>query len=322
MTAQDRSLQQYHQLLQLNAASHLLRIARQCGLLDELAGGQKTAEQLIEALQLRPEPARHLLAALRATGAIERYGDDYALAQVTRLLCQYDADLGDQMWQRFGESLREEVPVDAQQYRDSLAATQWTHTRSAMEAAEMLNIGEDRPGPRILDLGCGSAVWSCAMAYRDSSSRVTAVDNAAALAAATSTAQSIELGDRFDSIEGDPHEVDLPAGQFDLVILAQQLHGESPDRGARLLQQAQDALADTGEIVVIDLFQTNADPGAAVKLAEALEAVKLELCTESGAVRSPQQTEQQLHRNGFRSAQFSYLPSSHINLGMVVARKT
>ncbi len=321
MSAQDRSLQQYQQLLQLNAASHLLRIARQVGLLAELATGQKTAEQLIESLQLRPEVAHRMLAALRATGAIEQYGDDFALAQVTRLLCEYDADLGDAMWEQLAVALKSDVGADTDRYRNSLAATQWTHTRTAMEAAEMLNIGEDRQSPRILDVGCGSAVWSCAMAFRDAASTVTAVDHAAALEAATSTANSIELGDRFRTIEGDPHDVELPAEAFDLAIIAQRLHSESIERGTELLRRVQASLADGGEVVVIDLFPTSADPTAAVKLSEALEALKMELCTTAGAVRSPQQTQQQIAAAGFRPAQFSYLPASQINMGMLVARK-
>lgn len=316
MTAQDRSLQQYHQLIQLNAASHLLRIARRIGLFDLLLKGQHTAPQIIEALKLEPELAISLLDALRATGAIEQYGEDFALAQVTRLLSQFDADLGDAMWEKLEAALKDNLSPESEPYHAGIAATQWTHTRTAMEAAEMLNIGEDRKDLKIVDIACGSAVWSCAVAYQDPGSQVTAIDFAGALKAAAATAESIDLGDRFSGLAGDPLQVELPAKTYDMAILAQRLHSEPTEKGTEWLKRIRASLVDGGELIVIDLFQTTATP----KLGEAIESLKMKLHTDQGAVRSPQETEQQLKDAGFGSAQFSYLPSSHVNMGLIIAK--
>lgn len=303
--------------MQINAAAHVLRAARQVGLLDALRDGQQTAEQLIQTLQLRPQIAQLMLDCLTAMGIIEKYGDDYALAAVTRLLCQYDGDLGDQIWSDLPESLRRAGEVDNDAYFAASAATQWIHTPAAMQAAEMLDIGHSRQALQMLDLGCGSAVWSCAMAFRDTASTVTAVDYPAALEAATSTAESIELGDRFRTIAGNPASVPLPGEAFDLVILASRLHAESDERGRLLLQRAREALAPGGEIVIIDLFLAGAKP----RLAETIAALHLELVTESGGVRDAQTTQQQVIDSGFRDPQFTYLPASRVNLGMLVAKK-
>lgn len=315
--SQDQTLQQYHQLIQLNAASHLIRTARQVGLFGALQEGQRTAEQLIETLKLRPQIAYLLLDSLRAIGVIEQYGEDIALAHVTRLLCEHDADLGDAMWSQLPEALRSDQPVDEDQYHSAAAATQWVHTSTAMEAAEILNIGEDRPAPRILDLGCGSAVWSCAMAYRDAESTVTAVDHPGALTAARRTAESIALSDRFQEIPGSVESVALPDAAFDLVLLATRVHAVSMERGEQLLRRAHAALVDGGEVVVIDLFKT---PGK-TKLAEAAEALRLELSTQAGAVRGPDETERLVQAAGFSNPQFTYLPASKVNIGMLVAKK-
>src|SRR5690606_20768481 len=124
-----------------------------------------------------------------------------------------------------------------QSYLHALAATQWVHTPAAMQAAEILDIGGtpttdpesdgelilSTPPLRILDLGCGSAVWSCAMAFRDPGAAVLAVDEEAALVAARSTARSIQLGERFETLAGQPEEVALPTADFDLVLVAQRL---------------------------------------------------------------------------------------------------
>src|SRR5690606_8026657 len=95
MNPQDRTLDRYQELMQINAASHVLRAARQVGIFEELRGGQRTAEQLAETLRLDRAGLDLLLDCLISMNVIERYQDDHALAPVMQLLCQYDADLGD-----------------------------------------------------------------------------------------------------------------------------------------------------------------------------------------------------------------------------------
>lgn len=138
MSAQDRTLEQYHQLMQINAASHVVRTARDLGILAELRRGPRTLEQLVQALGLLPPLANSLLEAEIAIGVVEKYNDDYVLSRAAHLLCQYDEDLGDASWQRLaglvgGQSPRSQN--DDRRYFDHLAATQWVHTPAAMEAA-------------------------------------------------------------------------------------------------------------------------------------------------------------------------------------------
>ncbi len=127
-----------------------------------------------------------------------------------------------------------------------------------MQVAEILGMGEastdEASAPqRLLDLGCGSAVWSCAMAYREPSLSIVAVDHRDALVAAEHTASSIELGDRFTSISGDATTVTLEAEAFDYVLIAQRLHSVNESTATALLNQATKALKAGGRLVVIDL---------------------------------------------------------------------
>src|SRR6056297_422785 len=227
-TAQERTLAQHQDFMQLNASAHLLRAAREIGLIDQLRAGQRTAEQLTESLGWAPPTAALMIDALLAIGVIERYGDDLALSRAGHLLCQYDQDLGDAHWSRLVEVVRGDQPRtehDDQQQSDYLAATQWAHTAAAMQAAEILDVGQggEYSGLRILDLGCGSAVWSCAIAHRDPESTVTVVDRAGALQAARSTADSIGLTERFEFHQADPLEAEIPGETFDLVLTAQRV---------------------------------------------------------------------------------------------------
>lgn len=341
MSAQDRTLDRYQELMQINAASHVLRAAREVGLFEALRTGQKTVEQLAESLGLRPEGLRLLVDCLISMNVIERYEDDHALAPVMQLLCQYDGDLGDLGWQRLAAQLRDsggaDSPAVTRDYLEGLAATQWVHTPAAMQVAEMLDLAGNPTDPResdvtlavgaspaaeptgpplrILDLGCGSAVWSSAIAYRDGRATILAVDTAPSLAAAQSTADSIQLGSRFQTAVGDPESIELPEAGFDLIVIAQRLHAATPQGRDRLLDQARRAVATGGRIVLIDLFRGPARP----RLSETIEALRVHVAAPSGGIQSAEELRQRLLARGLNDIRFSFIAASRVNLGMIVA---
>ncbi len=322
MSAQDVTLSQYQQWMKINATSHLIRAARQVGIVDELRQGQRTLEQLCEAKSLNTGFTELLLDALIAIGFAEQYQDDYALSRAAHLLCQYDDDLGDTRWEQLESAIqgnKSRLDNDDRQRINRDAATQWIHTRSAIQAAEILDIGgEGEPtGISILDLGCGSAVWSCAMAHRDAEATVTAVDHGGALRAAQSTADSIELGDRFQTIEANSLTPPWTAADFDLVLLAQRLNCLSDEQAADLLASAVDACRGGGRVVVVDLFRGPTKHN----LVESIEALSLNLETQGGRMRSLEETRNQLRRAGLEQIQFTFLSASQANLGMAVGRK-
>ena len=322
MTAQDRTLDQYQELMNINAVSHLIRSGRELGIFAELLQGQRTATQLQESLSLQAEPMGLLLDSLVAIGIIEKYGEDFAVSQAARLLCQYDDDLGDHRWQQVVGSVRGDKPRDAssdQQFFDAIAATQWIHTPAAIQAAEILDIGGDDSPPdlQILDIGCGSAVWSCAMAHRDSAASITLVDHPGALEAAAMTAQSIGLADRVTAIQADPSQIAVPAESFDLVLLAQRLGPLGVDASDALLAGAVAAAKPGGRVVVIDEFRGPGRPS----LAECIGALKLELGTGSGRIRTLEEAKTQLEKHQLQDVQFTFLAASRVGLGMTVGVK-
>ncbi|QDT03034.1 hypothetical protein K227x_14130 [Rubripirellula lacrimiformis] len=321
-TAQERTLAQYHGLMRVNASAHLLRVAREVGLIAALRSGQQTAEQLADSLQWAHHSAALLIDGLISIGIIEQYGEDYALSRAGHLLCQYDDDLGDAAWQKLasvvrGDDQRSEHD-DAERFA-YVAATQWSHTSSAMQAAEILDIGEggQYSGLKILDLGCGSAVWSCAIAHRDPESSVTAADTPAALEAAQSTADSIELTDRFTTIPGDPLTVELPADEFDLVLVAQRISCLDGKAGQKLLAKATRAAKPGGRVVVIDVFRGPTKPN----LTECIEALRLDLGTRGGRLRSLEEAQADMQDAELQRIQFTFLAASDINMGMAVGTK-
>ena len=317
MSAQDRTLDQYHEFMKMNAVSHVIRAARQLGIFSQLAEGQKTTSQLVAALSLKPVPAEQILDLLVTTGYVEKYDEDYALSQAAQLLCQYDDDLGDSRWGRLTQVAKGEAEEpNLQAHFDRVAATQWIHTGAAIQAAEILNIGGEgeQSGIAILDLGCGSAVWSCAIAHKDPDATLMLVDGAAALQAARSMAESIELIDRVDFREGDPVQSDLPDAHFDLVLIAQRLNTLNQEMGNRLLSKAISACRPGGRVVVIDLFQSPAQ----ARLGECIESLKLEVDTTHGRVPTLRDGQKRFQDAGLSDVQFTFLAASRVNMGLMV----
>lgn len=321
-SAQKKTIDLYQTMMQINASAHLMRAARQVGLLDELEAGQKTIEDICTARFLHRESTQALLDALVAIGIIERYDDDYALSQAARLLSQYDRDLRDEMWDSLPDLIRGKTQRNLRDDRLRMirdSANQWIHTAAAMQAAEMLDIGGEDGfrGIHLLDLGSGSAVWSCAMAHRDPELKVTAVDFEEAIGASRQTADSIGLGDRFETIAGDPAALDLQPEHYDMVFVGQRLHTMDDDSARRFLARCIEATKPGGTVVVVDLFfgphrQT---------LSESIEALKLVLETQGGYIRTLPQAEAMFKDAGLESVQFSFLAASRIHLGLIKGTK-
>ncbi|MFG0287286.1 MAG: class I SAM-dependent methyltransferase [Rhodopirellula sp. JB044] len=356
MSNQDRTLDHYQELMTINATSHILRAARQIGLFDQLAEGQKTLEMLSEGLKIPEAKILMLIQSLTAVGIIERYQEDYALSSTARLLCQYDADLGDSTWNGLVASLQSDpdategettetatpesaITPELQTRFDAIAATQWVHTPAAMQVCEILNLGaqttEDDASTtpsdnnesessatesepiELLDFGCGSAVWSCAMAFREPAMRVTAIDNQAALVAATATASSIGLTDRFETRVGDVPGTTLPEAAYDIVVIAQRLHAFGPSQIKEILDTVITSLKPGGRLIVIDSFRGPHQP----MLAESLEMLRMQVQTSEGEVPELPVAEQRMKDAGYEDIQFTFIAASRIGLGMMIGNK-
>mgnify|MGYP001090611369 CR=1 FL=1 len=99
----------------------------------------------------------------------------------------------------------------------------------------------------ILDLGGGHGRY--ARAFADAGHHVTLFDQPLVVSLARK-----RHGDVLAYMEGDFHQVESFGGPYDLVLLCNIVHSESPDANASLIARAAKCLRSGGRLVIRDMF--------------------------------------------------------------------
>lgn len=293
-------------LMDLFAAASVITAAQQTGLLRALQSGPQTAQAYAESLGLDRRAAGLVLDSLVTLDLAVREQDAYDASPRVKALMPPRGFAGDAMeslWAHTDTFLRTGEPLARMDgslaereasYREGVAWLGKLLEPTARELASKLN---DAPA-RVLDVGCGSGVWSLAIAERFPSVHVTGQDLPAVLESFTARAQSMGLGDRVATIPGDMHAAPLPQGGFDLVVIANVLRLETPDRAAALLARLAAAVAPGGALLVVDALAGGTPER---ERARALYALNLALRTQGGRVHSPAEITSWLEAAGLRA---------------------
>lgn len=324
MTIDACALETYAQLMTANGAARIYHAAQRAGVLQTLAGGPASAAAVAEACGTVLRPTALLLDGLVALGLLEPVGETYALAPVARFLAGPYLDLGDSYWSHLPAFLAKDEPLvrmdDAREserhYQAQAMALSWMMAPAAEAAATVLDIGGKRRGLAVLDVGAGAAGWSLALARRDATTMVTALDWPGVLALAQKAAVDARLQARFATIAGDYHKVPLPEAAFDLAILANVTHLETAAGNRDLFKRVRRSLRPGGEIAVIDVFAVQ----AAGALPAALYALGLALRTTNGRVHSAADLENWLAAAGFGACRFIPLEAPPFTMGILISR--
>jgi SAM-dependent methyltransferase len=261
------------------AAAAVVRTAARLGVLARLGGATPTVTELAGACGLDERGAGMLLAAMQGLGLVEDVGGTWrsalpdlpALARTTEMWTSLDEAicLGRPM-------VRGETPGGAEAFYPGAVSHLGAMLASVAEhAADLLPVAV-----RVLDVGAGAAPWSLAVAARDPSCLVTAVDLPAVVPATRRAVRTAGRERQFHFVEGDLFDMELGREDYDLAIVGNLCHLFDETTNRRLLGRLFRALGPGGTLAIMDVMPVD---GPAPRWV-ALYGLGLMLRTASGRV--------------------------------------
>lgn len=323
--AQLKILADYVSLLNQNAKNHVIRTANRLKILDTLRAGQKSAAELSKELSLDLTAVNLFMDVLCQTELVDQYGDDFALTAVGKLIPPDMMGLGDQYWARMEQFIRtgkslagdDDAPDTQADYLQSAAAQEWMCTPAALDMALVLDIGAQRKGLRILEVGCSTGVFGLTLLHQDETSTITFLDDALGLARAKETVESLGLNERVTFVEGDYLKPEL-SEPYDLILATGIIHRHSFETCRGLLKQLSGCLKPGGELAIVDMFPGR-DAGDTFRV---INALQIQLRTVEGQLHSPKELQAALKDSGFGDVQYAHLPSPPRIWGLFIAKKS
>ena len=129
----------------------------------------------------------------------------------------------------------------------------WVYPESYLETAERLwqSLGvEARDGLRVLDVACGPAPYSLALARKHPDVTLTWIDRAEILQTARTAAASLGVTNQVFLLPGDMWTLDFDSRAYDVAYLGNVTHFFSPEENTRMFRRVQAALVPGGILIV------------------------------------------------------------------------
>lgn len=278
-----------------------LSAAVQTGLLSRLLERGDTPAGHAAALGLDARATERVLDVLVAFGWVTREGETVRMTpQIATELAQSPGGAAQAiaLWQHVPQFLKTGAPLvkmdgeREQAYSNVVAALGRMFAPDAARLADRLA----RAPQRVLDIGCGSGVWSLALAQKYPAAHVTGLDLPAVLEAFRARAADLGVADRIATIPGDVHALDIPRA-FDLVVIANVLRIESPERAKAIVDRAASAIVPGGQLLVVDALAGGTPER---EQGRTVYGLHLAMRTDHGRVYTPAEVTAWMHGAGLR----------------------
>jgi SAM-dependent methyltransferase len=281
------AIERLHQAHFSFAPERVLSTSLKFDVFSHIAAGKKTAPEIAAAAGTSERGMRMLLNALvglellaKCEGSYEVPSDlaPYLVKKNPEYLGAFFAT--DHLWNSWGH-LADAVsegkpwrsatePEEAEDFFPVLVRTlHITNSKPAANLAAQLVAGA-KSGLRVLDIGCGSAVWSIAIAKADPKARITAFDYPKVLETTREFAERDGVADRAEYLPGDLRVARFPESSYDIVLLANVAHGEGESTVRDLFARTHRSLVPGGRLAVADMIPNDGRTGPPFPLLFAL----------------------------------------------------
>ena len=252
--------------------SQILFTAIDLDLFSYIAQGYDRLDVLVERLNQSERGLRMLLNGLVGIGFLQVSADNcYTLpTDVAHFLVKdNDAYLGGMVhhckrlyenWSLLTEAVNSGQPVGGAQslaqleayFSELVKGLYVSNYPTAKKLADCLGFGQAQHGLHVLDVAGGSAVWSIAMLEKDAKSRATVMDFPSVIHVAEEYVSLHGLSERYDYLPGDLEEIELPANEFDLAVLANICHTLGPVATEKTIQKLAGTIKPGGRLAIVD----------------------------------------------------------------------
>jgi ubiquinone/menaquinone biosynthesis C-methylase UbiE len=190
----------------------------------------------------------------------------------------------------------------------------------AKALCDILKIGTERKGMRVLDIAGGSSIFGMTIVTRDPTAEVTQVDwpNVNAVAKQANKRRGLEGKIRF--IDGEHRSAPIEQNHYDLVIASNFCRFESPKGNRELFAKAHSALKPGGMFVVNDFVpnEERTEPTFALRF-----SVYTLTHTPEGECWTLSQYSDWLNKAGFASIEtHGEIPKALPGTTLIIARKS
>jgi SAM-dependent methyltransferase len=159
---------------------------------------------------------------------------------------------------------------------------------------------------RWLDVGGGSGVWSAVWLSANRQAKGVQLDWPVVNKIARGFVGNFGVIDRFDTIDGDFHDVDFGSGQYDYAVYGHIAHQEAPKDNVEIFRKFHKALKPGGTLIVNDFVLTDDRQGHPFAL---MFAAQMLLVTKAGNAWRQQDYRAWLAEAGFKSIEFVQTPT-------------
>jgi SAM-dependent methyltransferase len=261
--------------------SAVLASAVELRIFEELEAGAASTRELARRSSLSARTVQTLLDGLVALGLVARdsagnYANSEAasahlvsgkqgyLGGFSRILTG-PGDGGMRQWSMLPTALRQGKPIapetivqpDSPFWPELVKVLTPLSREAAAIAAELVGISEGQRTARatrramsVLDIGGGAGAYSQVWLALDPDLTMTQLDWAPVNALARESLSALGFDGRFITIDGDLHGVPFAAAAYDVVILSNICHHESPSGNLEILRKIAPALAPGGQVVI------------------------------------------------------------------------